>query len=114
MPHVKPIPDAMHTVTPHLVCEGAAEAIAFYLQAFGAAEIARVPGPDGKLMHAATRIGDSTPLLVDDFTERGSRGPKALGGSPVTIHLYCHVVDGVADRAVSRGTNGTTPGQDRF
>jgi len=114
MPQVKPIPDGMHTVTPHLVCEGAAEAIEFYKRAFGAEEIARMPGPDGKLMHAAVCIGDSTLMLVDDFPEWGSRGPKALGGSPVTIHLYVDDVDDFVAHAVAAGAKLTMPVQDMF
>ncbi|MDZ4367096.1 MAG: VOC family protein [Afipia sp.] len=114
MSQVKPIPDGMHTVTPHLVCEGAAEAIAFYQQAFGAEEITRMPGPDGKLIHAAIRIGDSTLMLVDDFPEWGSHGPKALGGSPVTIHLYVESVDDFVARAVKAGARVTMPVQDMF
>ena len=64
---VKPIPEGMHSVTPHVVCAGAAEAIEFYKKAFGAVEGARLPGPDGKLMHAMIRIGDSAVMLVDFF-----------------------------------------------
>ena len=62
---VKPIPDGMHSVTPHLVCAGAAEAIEFYKKAFKAVEVARMPGKDGKLMHAMIRIGDSAVMLMD-------------------------------------------------
>src|SRR5687768_9577940 len=88
MPKVKPIPDGMHTVTPHLVCAGAADAIEFYKKAFGAVEMMRMAGPQGKLMHACIRICDSPVMLVDEFPEWGGFGPKSLKGSPVTIHLY--------------------------
>lgn len=111
---VKPIPEDMHTVTPHLVCEGAAEAIEFYEQAFGAVELARLPGPEGKLMHAMIRIGDSPVMLVDDFPDWGSVGPKALGGSPVTIHLYVEDVDATVERAVAAGARITMPVADMF
>jgi uncharacterized glyoxalase superfamily protein PhnB len=104
----------MHTVTPHLVCEGAAEAIEFYKTAFGAQEVARLPGPNGKLMHAAVRIGDSTVMLVDDFPDYGSRGPKALTGSPVMIHLYVEDADAFADRAVAAGAKLTMPVSEMF
>ena len=87
MPQVKPIPDGMHTVTPHLVCAGAADAIEFYKKAFNAVEVGRLPGPGGTLMHASIRIGDSVVMLVDEFPDWGSFGPKSLKGSPVTIHL---------------------------
>lgn len=69
MPKVKPVPEGMHTVTPHLVCAGAADAIGFYEKAFNAVELGRVPGPQGKLVHAAVRIGDSAVMLVDEFPE---------------------------------------------
>jgi len=74
----KPVPRGMHSVTPHLVCAGAADAIEFYKKAFGAVEAARLPGPDGKLMHAAVRIGDSTVMQVDEMPEWGALSPKSL------------------------------------
>ena len=67
----KAIPDGMHTVTPHLICEGAADAIDFYKRAFNATELSRLPGPNGRLMHAMIRIGDSTVMLVDEMPEWG-------------------------------------------
>ena len=88
MSNVSAIPNGMHTVTPHLVCAGAAEAIEFYKKAFNATETSRLPGPNGRLMHASIRIGDSTVMLVDEMPEHGALGPKSLKGSPVTIHLY--------------------------
>src|SRR3954463_5865115 len=77
---LKRIPDGMHSLTPHLVCAGAADAIEFYKKAFNAGETARMPGPDGKLMHGAVRIGDSTLMLVDENPQSGILGPKALNG----------------------------------
>ena len=59
----KPIPEGMHTVTPHLICAEASDAIEFYKKAFGAVELSRMPGPDGKIMHASFRIGDSVIML---------------------------------------------------
>jgi PhnB protein len=114
MPQVKPIPEGMHTVTPHLVCAGAAEAIEFYKKAFGATELGRVAGPQGKLMHAMIRIGDSSVMLVDEFPEWNSLGPKALKGSPVTIHLYVEDVDAFVKRAVAAGAKITMPVDDMF
>ena len=111
---VKPIPEGMHSVTPHLVCAGAAEAIEFYKKAFGAVEGARLPGPDGKLMHAMIRIGDSAVMLVDEMPQWGALGPKSLKGSPVTIHLYVKDVDAVVKRAVSLGAKVTMPVDDMF
>jgi len=71
------IPQGMHSVTPHLVCAGAAKALAFYQKAFGATELGRMPGPDGRLVHAAMKIGDSTVMLADEMPEWSSLGPKA-------------------------------------
>jgi PhnB protein len=114
MPQVKPIPEGMHTVTPHLVCAGAADAIEFYKKAFNAVEMGRLPGPQGKLMHAAIKISDSTVMLADEFPEYGSLGPKALKGSPVTIHVYVEDVDAFVKQAVAAGARITMPLEDMF
>ena len=114
MPQVKPIPDGMHTVTPHLVCAGAADAIEFYKKAFNAAELSRLPGPQGKLMHAMIRIGDSAVMLIDEFPEMGAFGPKSLKGSPVTLHLYVEHVDAAFERAVAAGAKIKMPLADMF
>lgn len=111
---VKAIPDGMHTVTPHLVCNGAADAIEFYKKAFNAVELGKVPGPEGKLLHAVIRIGDSAVMLVDEFPDHNALGPKSLKGSPVTIHLYVQDVDAVFNQAVSAGAKSTMPVTDMF
>jgi len=108
------IPQGMHSVTPHLVCAGAAKAIEFYKQAFGAEEGARLPGPDGRLMHASVKIGDSQVMLVDEMPEWGALGPKSLKGTPVTIHLYVEDVDALVARAVKAGAKVTMPVADQF
>lgn len=113
-PAAKPIPDGMHSLTPHLVCAGAADAIEFYKKAFNAIEMMRVPSPSGKLMHAAVRIGDSTLMLVDESPEWGALGPKTLKGSPVTIHLAVENVDAVVEQAVAAGAKVTMPVADMF
>ena len=113
-PATKPIPEGMHSLTPHLVCAGAAEAIDFYKRAFNAIEQARMPGPDGKLMHAAVQIGDSTLMLVDENPPWGLLGPKALKGSPVAIHLYVPNVDATVAQAVAAGAKVTMPVADMF
>lgn len=102
-PTVKPIPDGMHTVTPHLVCAGACNAIEFYKDAFGAVELLRLPRADGKLMHARVRIGDSVVMLIDENPEWEVFGPKSLKGSPGTVHLYVEDVDAVFEQAVRAG-----------
>ena len=114
MPKVKPIPDGMHTVTPHLVCAGAADAIEFYKKAFNATEVGRMPGPQGKLVHAMIRICGSTIMLGDEFPDCGSFGPKSLKGSPVTIHLYVEDVDAIVKQAVAAGAKITMPVADMF
>lgn len=113
-PTVKPIPEGMHSLTPHLVCAGAVDAIEFYKAAFNAVEEVRLPGPDGKLMHAALRIGDSVLMLVDENPEWGALGPKALKGTPVTIHLYVENVDAAVAQAVAAGAKITMPVADMF
>lgn len=111
---VKPIPEGYHSVTPYLVVKGAAKAIEFYKQAFGATETLRMPHPDGRIAHAELKIGDSTIMLADEFPERNIRGPESLGGSPVMIHLYIGDVDGVARRAVALGAKEIRPVQNQF
>ena len=113
-PTVKSVPEGMHTLTPHLVCAGAADALAFYAKAFGAVELSRLPGPGGKLMHAALRIGDSHLMLVDEMPEWGALVPKSLKGSPVTLHLYVDDVDAAVEKAVAAGAKVTMPVADMF
>jgi PhnB protein len=104
----------VHAVTPHLVCAGAADAIEFYTRAFGATEMIRVPGPDGKLMHACVCINGSSVMLVDEYPAMGSVGPKVLKGTPVTIHLIVDDVDAVVARAVEAGAKVVMPVEDQF
>jgi uncharacterized glyoxalase superfamily protein PhnB len=111
---VNPIPEGMHTVTPHLICAGAGDAIEFYKNAFDAVELSRMPGPDGKIMHASIQIGDSTLMLNDENAEWGVFGPKHLKGSPVTIHLYVENADAAFDQAVRAGAKATMPVADMF
>jgi PhnB protein len=113
-PAQHPIPQGMHTLTPHLVCAGAADAIEFYKKAFGAVEEGRMAAPDGKLMHAMVRIGDSPLMLVDESPQWGMLGAKALKGSPVTIHLYVDDVDATVERAVAAGAKVTMPVAEQF
>src|SRR5689334_2088746 len=107
--NVKPIPDGFHTITPHLVVKGAAQAIEFYKKAFGAEVLTQVPGPDGRLMHADLKIGDSHVFLVDEFPEMHSRGPLSLGGTSVSIHMYVNDVDAAFNRAVAAGAKAVMP-----
>jgi uncharacterized glyoxalase superfamily protein PhnB len=111
---IKYIPDGMHTVTPHLVCAGAAEAIKFYKKAFGAEKVMQMAGPNGKIMHASIRIAGSPVMLVDEAPEWGAMGPKTLKGTPVTIHLYVEDVDAFAKKAVRAGAKVIMPVADMF
>ena len=111
---VKAIPEGMHSVTPFLVCAGAAEAIEFYKKAFGAVEVSRLPGPDGKLMHAMIRVEGSAIMLNDENAQWGSLGPKALKGTPVSIHLYVADADAFTAKAVAAGAKVTMPVADMF
>ena len=111
---VNPIPHGMHTITPHLVCKGAVAAIEFYKEAFGATEVDRLAGPDGKLMHAMLRIGDSPLMLVDEFPEMHALGPTSLGGTAVTIHLSVADADASFARATRAGATARMPVTEMF
>ncbi len=111
---VKPIPEGYHSVTPYLVVTNAAEAIAFYHQAFGATELFRLPMPDGKIGHAEIKIGDSQIMLAEEFPEMGVRSPQAFGGTAVSLALYVEDADTVFDRAVFAGATTERPVQDQF
>lgn len=114
MKQVNPVPDGMHSVTPHLVCAGAANAIEFYKKAFLAEEVMRLPGPDGRLMHAMIRIEGSPVMLVDEHPDWCIVGPKTLKGSPVTIHIFVADVDAAVARAIAAGATIIMPVADMF
>ncbi|MEP6506192.1 MAG: VOC family protein [Betaproteobacteria bacterium] len=113
-PAANPIPNGMHTITPHIVCGDAAAAIEFYKEAFGAIEMFRLAGPDGKIVHAMVRIGDSPLMLMDQFEEMGAKGPKILNGSPVMIHLSVTDADASFRRAQASGAIVRMPVADMF
>src|SRR6059058_5924460 len=96
-----PVPEGHHTVTPQLTLDNAAQAIDWYKKALGAEETARAVGPDGKIMHAEIRIGDSLIMLMDAMM--GGKGPKALGGSPASLWIYVENCDALFNRAVAAG-----------
>ncbi len=114
----KPIPAGREGLIPHLKCDGCASAIEFYKKAFGAEEVHRMPAPDGKrIMHAEIRIGGQAVFLADDFPEYcGGKAlsPKALGGTPVTIHRYVENCDAAIERAAQAGATVMMPAQDMF
>jgi PhnB protein len=109
-----PIPTGFHSVTPYLVVAGAARAITFYQQAFGAAEVLRIPAPDGRIGHAEIKIGDSHVMLSDEYPEMGARAPGTLGGSPVSLLLYVADVDQTVAQAVAAGATVQRPIEDKF
>ncbi len=111
---VKPIPEGYHAVTPYLIIKGAADAIDYYKNVFGATELLRMPSPGGKIGHAEIKIGDSTIMLADEEPEMGIVSPRSLGGTPVSILLYVEDVDAVFGQAVSSGAKVLRPIKDQF
>ena len=97
----KAVPEGYHTVTPHLTLDNAAQAIDWYKRALGAEEAGRAVGPDGKILHAELRIGDSRIMLNDPMM--GGKGPKAFGGSPASLWIYVEDCDALFNRAVGAG-----------
>jgi PhnB protein len=112
--NVGSIPEGYHSITPYLSIEGAAAAIAFYQEAFGAREVMRMAAPGGKVGHAEVEIGGSRIMLADEYPDMGFRSPKAIGGSPVSLHLYVADVDAVTSRALAAGAKELRPVKDQF
>ncbi|PWT72598.1 MAG: glyoxalase [Proteobacteria bacterium] len=111
---VKPIPEGYHVVTPYLIVKGALRAIEFYKKAFGASEVMRFDGPDGKIGHAEIRIGDSPVMLADEYPDMGFRSPQSLGGPGVSLMVYVEQVDDMFARAISAGAKQLRAVQDQF
>jgi PhnB protein len=111
---VKPVPDGYHSITPYLICDGAAQAIDFYREVFGATEVMRMPAPGGRIGHAEIQIGDSKVMLADEHPEIGARSPKSIGGTAVGITLYLPGVDAVWKKALGAGATEVIPLQDKF
>jgi PhnB protein len=111
---VKPIPDGYHSITPFLTVRDAARAIEFYKQAFGAEERGVMKGPDGKVMHAELKIGNSIIMLSDEFPEYGALSPQSIGGTGMGLHIYVEGVDAAFDRAVKAGAKVEMPVMDQF
>ncbi|HEY3972818.1 MAG TPA: VOC family protein [Candidatus Sulfotelmatobacter sp.] len=111
---VKPVPDGYHTVTPFLTVRDAVRAIDFYKHAFGAQERGVMKGPDGKVMHAELKIGDSIIMLSDEFPEFGSLSPLSSGGAGMGLHIYVDGVDAAFERAVKAGAQIEMAVQDQF
>jgi PhnB protein len=110
----KTIPDGYPRVMPYLIVDGASAAIDFYCSVLGANERMRMPAPGGRVGHAELEIGGSVIMLADEFPDMGARGPRAVGGTPVTLHVYVEDVDRVFDRAIHGGAKALRPVEDRF
>jgi PhnB protein len=111
---VKAIPDGYYSLTPYLVCKGAAKAIDFYTKAFGAQEIVRMPGPGERIMHAEVKIGNSILMLSDENKERGALSPETIGGTAASVMFYTDDVDAVFNRAVANGAQPEMAPADMF
>lgn len=110
----KPIPDDYPRVTPYLIVDDASAAIDFYRSVLGATEQVRMAAPDGRVGHAELAIGDSMIMLADEHPDMDAGGPRTVGGTPVTLHVYVEDVDDTFERAVQAGAKALRPLEDRF
>jgi PhnB protein len=108
------VPAGYRSITPYLVCRGTADAIAFYTKAFGAREAVRMAGPDGRIMHAEIRIGDSMVMLGEENPELGATAPPTVGGTTVNVMLYVPDVDRTFAQATAAGATAEMPPTDMF
>ncbi len=111
---VNPIPEGYPRLTPYLIVDGASDAIDFYTAVLGATERVRMDAPGGRIGHAELEIGDSVVMLADENPEMNARGPKAFGGSPVSLMVYVEDVDGVFGRALEAGAKELRPVENQF
>lgn len=111
---VNPIPEDYPRVTPYLIVDGAADAIDFYKSALGATERMRMEGPEGKVGHAELEIGNSVIMLADEHPEMDAHGPKSVGGTPVSLHVYVEDADSVFERATEAGAKSLRAVEDKF
>ena len=110
----RPIPEGFHSVTPYLYVKGATAAIEFYKDAFGAAEIFSMNGPNGRIMHAELQLGDSIVMLADEDPARGIMGPHTVGGYSLGLHLSIENVDAVMQKALANGAKQLHPVKDQL
>jgi PhnB protein len=108
------IPKGYNSVTPYLVVKGAAKAIEYYKNVFGATEVMRMAGPDGHIGHAELQIGDSRIMLADENPSMGNRSAESIGGSPVSLYVYLPDCDKVVAKATAEGAKLLKPVQDQF
>ena len=109
----KAVPEGYHTVTPQLILDNAVQSIDWYKKALGAEELSRSPGPDGKIMHAEIKIGDSR-IMMHDVMPGAGKGPKELGGSPASLWLFVDNSDALFNRALGAGATVAVPMADQF
>ena len=109
-----PIPEGYPRLTPYLIADGAADAIEFYESVLGARERMRMDGPGGKIGHAELELGDSVIMIADEHPEIDALGPRAVGGSPVSLHVYVEDADAVFQRALDAGAKEVRPVEDKF
>jgi PhnB protein len=110
----KSVPKGMHTLNPHIVCANCADALEFYKKAFDAEEGMRMDAENGKIMHAALVFGDSMLMLMDEVPEWNTKGPKLIGGTPVTIHMIVDDVDAAFAKAIAAGAKEIMSVADQF
>ena len=110
---VKPIPEGYHSVTPYLIVDDAKGALEFYEEAFGAEEKFRLPMGD-RIGHAEIKIGDSFIMLADEFPDMGHLGPKARGGTTVSLMVYVPDVDSAFKKALAAGAKADRPVENQF
>src|SRR5262245_18733911 len=111
---VQPVPEGYNTLAPYLAVDDAAAAIEFYTRAFGATEVGRMEGPDGKLAHVDLQVGDSHLMLADPYPQFAARSPKQLGGTSVSIFMYVDDVDAAFMQAVDAGATSEMEPDDMF
>lgn len=111
---VKAIPEGYEGATPYLIIKGAAGALEFYKNAFGASEVMRMPGPGGTVGHAEIKIGKAIIMLADEFPDMNCKSPQSFGGSPVSIMVYVKDVDTFVKRAISAGAKVIRPVANQF
>ena len=110
----KPIPDGYHAITPALTVKNGGEAIEFYKRALGAEELMQIPGPDGRLMHAEMKIGDSRFMRAEEMPEQGCRAPASVGSTTSSLYVYVQDVDKAFRRAVEGGAKALMQPTDMF
>ncbi|MGQ4599850.1 VOC family protein [Nocardia sp. R6R-6] len=109
MSDVKPIPEGYPVVSPGLAIDGAAAAVDFYKNVFGATERMRMPGPDGKIAHCELMFGDSVVMLGDPAPDMNFLDPKTVGGTPVNLHVYVEDADAAFATALAAGATELAP-----